>query len=178
MCNMPDDEHVMMLCDACGSAYHTYCLTPPLEKVPAGEWVCPSCQKAGISVREVLQTRAGRTATVKRNTDNLFPDAEKKAKIQLAKAFDGCLIPQKSATKRGGIKHQYGVLAYRGAGAKPEFLVRYDDDTEELLTLRAVTLRKPLPRGSRRPEPAAQPVTCTCHGKAHAAHYLLDAVLL
>ena len=108
-CNMPDDEQLMLLCDACGTAYHTYCLIPPLDRVPPGEWVCPPCQKAGITVKIVMQTRAGRNTTT-RNTDNLFPDAENKAKIQLARTYDGCLVPHKVCTKRGGIKFQYGTM--------------------------------------------------------------------
>lgn len=32
-----------MLCDDCDSGYHTYCLYPPLDKIPKGEWRCPKC---------------------------------------------------------------------------------------------------------------------------------------
>ncbi len=35
----------MLLCDGaeCERAYHTKCLRPPLDAVPEGDWLCPSC---------------------------------------------------------------------------------------------------------------------------------------
>ncbi|GAA5861482.1 hypothetical protein JCM3774_000265 [Rhodotorula dairenensis] len=30
-------------CEKCEGAYHTGCLTPPIEGVPDGEWFCPTC---------------------------------------------------------------------------------------------------------------------------------------
>ncbi|ESN91986.1 hypothetical protein HELRODRAFT_194466 [Helobdella robusta] len=43
VCDGGDDEPLMLLCDGCDHAYHTYCLMPPLEKVPPGDWMCPRC---------------------------------------------------------------------------------------------------------------------------------------
>jgi histone demethylase JARID1 len=31
-----------MLCDKCDRSYHLYCLDPPLETAPEGEWACPA----------------------------------------------------------------------------------------------------------------------------------------
>ena len=44
-CGSPDDAEVLLLCDGwgCNAAIHTFCLTPPLARVPAGEWYCASC---------------------------------------------------------------------------------------------------------------------------------------
>ena len=42
VCHRPDDEALMLICD-CKAGFHTYCLTPPLDAVPEGEWRCPSC---------------------------------------------------------------------------------------------------------------------------------------
>lgn len=33
----------MILCDECDRAYHLFCLTPPLEDVPRGSWICDGC---------------------------------------------------------------------------------------------------------------------------------------
>ena len=33
----------MLLCDECDDPYHIYCLNPPLERIPTGEWRCPQC---------------------------------------------------------------------------------------------------------------------------------------
>ncbi|XP_031503596.1 lysine-specific demethylase JMJ17 isoform X3 [Nymphaea colorata] len=34
---------VMLLCDRCDRGWHLYCLSPPLECVPAGNWYCLEC---------------------------------------------------------------------------------------------------------------------------------------
>ena len=32
------------MCDECEYAYHTFCLDPPLDDVPDGDWYCPHCK--------------------------------------------------------------------------------------------------------------------------------------
>lgn len=39
-CGKGSDEARLLLCDTCDISYHTYCLDPPLEKVPQGGWKC------------------------------------------------------------------------------------------------------------------------------------------
>ncbi|PKA59391.1 putative lysine-specific demethylase JMJ14 [Apostasia shenzhenica] len=34
---------VMLLCDRCDKGWHLYCLSPPLEMVPSGNWYCLEC---------------------------------------------------------------------------------------------------------------------------------------
>lgn len=34
---------VMLLCDRCNKGWHLYCLSPPLERVPSGNWYCLEC---------------------------------------------------------------------------------------------------------------------------------------
>jgi hypothetical protein len=49
ICNMPHDDHVMVLYDSCNRGYHIYCLTPPLTKVPPGIWVCSECSQSEVT---------------------------------------------------------------------------------------------------------------------------------
>ena len=35
--------------DGCEKAYHTQCLSPPLEAVPAGDWCCPCCDDSVVA---------------------------------------------------------------------------------------------------------------------------------
>lgn len=35
----------LLCCDGCCASWHLYCLQPPLQRAPAGEWFCPSCIK-------------------------------------------------------------------------------------------------------------------------------------
>lgn len=43
LCDRPDNESQLLLCDGCDYAFHTYCLVPPLAEVPKGDWSCPRC---------------------------------------------------------------------------------------------------------------------------------------
>ncbi|GBP65125.1 Chromodomain-helicase-DNA-binding protein Mi-2 homolog [Eumeta japonica] len=48
-----------LLLDCCPSAYHRFCLNPPLEEVPDGEWKCPRCSCPPIEgkVHKILTWR-------------------------------------------------------------------------------------------------------------------------
>ena len=39
-CGKSTDEGKLLLCDDCDISYHTYCLQPPLDQVPKGNWKC------------------------------------------------------------------------------------------------------------------------------------------
>eukprot|EP00469_Lotharella_globosa_P006600 CAMPEP_0167784234 /NCGR_PEP_ID=MMETSP0111_2-20121227/7523_1 /TAXON_ID=91324 /ORGANISM="Lotharella globosa, Strain CCCM811" /LENGTH=900 /DNA_ID=CAMNT_0007675281 /DNA_START=303 /DNA_END=3005 /DNA_ORIENTATION=- len=47
VCHETINEHIMLLCDSCDEPFHTYCLDPPLESLPATEeiWLCKKCVK-------------------------------------------------------------------------------------------------------------------------------------
>ncbi|TPP61401.1 putative Zinc finger protein [Fasciola gigantica] len=46
ICRHKSDDDNLLLCDGCNKAFHLYCLRPPLRRVPAGDWFCPSCRPA------------------------------------------------------------------------------------------------------------------------------------
>lgn len=41
VCNSSDREDVLLLCDGCDAAYHTYCIG--LDDIPSGGWYCMEC---------------------------------------------------------------------------------------------------------------------------------------
>uniref|UniRef100_A0A669B098 [histone H3]-trimethyl-L-lysine(4) demethylase n=1 Tax=Oreochromis niloticus TaxID=8128 RepID=A0A669B098_ORENI len=43
VCGRGDEEDRLLLCDGCDDSYHTFCLVPPLQDVPKGDWRCPKC---------------------------------------------------------------------------------------------------------------------------------------
>ncbi|POM65591.1 Hypothetical protein PHPALM_18665 [Phytophthora palmivora] len=44
VCKSSVRENEIILCDDCNAEYHTFCLDPPLSKVPEGTWYCPKCR--------------------------------------------------------------------------------------------------------------------------------------
>uniref|UniRef100_A0A7E4WBJ9 PHD-type domain-containing protein n=1 Tax=Panagrellus redivivus TaxID=6233 RepID=A0A7E4WBJ9_PANRE len=45
-CEASTHWEVLLLCDMCDSAWHTFCLKPRLWYVPDDDWFCPMCQHA------------------------------------------------------------------------------------------------------------------------------------
>ena len=41
VCRKPTEADVMLVCSRCQAGYHTFCLDPPLQAVPEGDWFCP-----------------------------------------------------------------------------------------------------------------------------------------
>lgn len=44
LCKGGHHEEKIILCDRCDRGCHLFCLSPPLEQVPEGEWLCPLCK--------------------------------------------------------------------------------------------------------------------------------------
>lgn len=40
VCRRDEDHANLLLCEACNDEYHTYCLSPPLQEVPEGDFFC------------------------------------------------------------------------------------------------------------------------------------------
>lgn len=43
-CHQDDDHANLLLCEGCNDEYHIYCLDPPLESVPDGDFYCENCK--------------------------------------------------------------------------------------------------------------------------------------
>lgn len=43
LCGFARGAATMLVCDQCSRGWHMGCLTPPLEMVPDGDWLCPHC---------------------------------------------------------------------------------------------------------------------------------------
>lgn len=42
----PGEDSMMLVCEACDKGYHTFCMEPAIEGVPADSWKCKVCPAA------------------------------------------------------------------------------------------------------------------------------------
>jgi len=58
-CKVCNDGGELLCCDSCPSAYHTFCLNPPLKDVPEEEWMCPRCSAQPLKgkIQKILTWR-------------------------------------------------------------------------------------------------------------------------
>lgn len=58
-CRICKDGGELLCCDSCPSAYHTFCLNPPLYDIPDGDWRCPrcSCPTLPYKIQRILTWR-------------------------------------------------------------------------------------------------------------------------
>ncbi|KAK7794704.1 hypothetical protein R5R35_008025 [Gryllus longicercus] len=58
-CRVCKDGGELLCCDSCPSAYHTFCLNPPLTDIPDGDWKCPRCSAKALpgKVAKILTWR-------------------------------------------------------------------------------------------------------------------------
>eukprot|EP00037_Helgoeca_nana_P019925 m.196263 g.196263 ORF g.196263 m.196263 type:complete len:1521 (+) comp25055_c0_seq1:193-4755(+) len=50
LCAKCTDGGDLLCCDTCPLSYHGFCLDPPLDTVPTGEWRCPACKNMADTV--------------------------------------------------------------------------------------------------------------------------------
>ncbi|TPX36268.1 hypothetical protein SmJEL517_g01663 [Synchytrium microbalum] len=43
-CRSGQSEDLLFFCDSCLRGYHTFCVFPPLDEVPTGDWFCNTCK--------------------------------------------------------------------------------------------------------------------------------------
>ena len=41
LCGRAQGGATMILCNVCSIGWHMKCLTPPLDQIPIGQWICP-----------------------------------------------------------------------------------------------------------------------------------------
>ena len=163
VCGFPDDDAVMILCDSCGTGWHSYCLSPPLEKVPFREvWICPNCTDNGITKDDVQyqgkepgkepSQRGGRGRGRGKKAAAPKPPPKRKVDAVAAESFVGRLVRRLFTDSSGESHDKWGVVHFRGDQHAPNYVeIRYDDGTEEVTTTRGLRALRPLPTGTPRP---------------------------
>ncbi|KAL7485060.1 hypothetical protein ACHAW6_010688 [Cyclotella cf. meneghiniana] len=75
-----------ILCDKCDQEYHTFCLSPPMKKLPDEEveWLCPACID-DEKKKKSADARKAAAAAKKAEEDRRKADFEEKRQIQVDK---------------------------------------------------------------------------------------------
>jgi hypothetical protein len=47
----------LLCCERCPSAWHPYCLNPPLYELPTGSWLCPLCDESRTLLKPLLLSK-------------------------------------------------------------------------------------------------------------------------
>ena len=153
ICQFPNDEDLMLICDGCGTGWHTFCITPPLSEVPDGKWVCPRCESNGLTASQLEQ----RPSTVpqrhrRERSDTIFPDRLMRSRDKAAARYHNYQIARVTGKLRSSAKVEWGTLQFNGAEARPQyFTARYPSGFEEQLSTTALLKRRHLPPGSPTP---------------------------
>jgi len=120
VCRSMDEDGKMILCDGCGTGWHTMCLDPPLEAVPRGDWLCPRCIHYGVNVADLKAMRTRQKAEpgplLRGRPVRIFRDAVARRRIQELQAFQGRTGACKEQHGRRTIT-KLGVVHYEGARA-------------------------------------------------------------
>ncbi|ESO88865.1 hypothetical protein LOTGIDRAFT_165279, partial [Lottia gigantea] len=58
-CRVCKDGGELLCCDQCPSAYHPFCINPPIKNIPNGDWQCPRCSAEPLKgkVQKILTWR-------------------------------------------------------------------------------------------------------------------------
>lgn len=152
-CGSTGREEVLLLCDHCGEGHHTYCLEPPLDAVPEGVWLCPTCVATGITPQlvEQQQDEWEQQQREQRRQERVTPT------IRQAIALDGRWVRHHQPGAKGWRGQiSYGQLSFKGCepgGGQPRLTVGYQDGHQEEITVRGVKTkyRQLLPEGEQPP---------------------------
>jgi hypothetical protein len=124
-------QNPVVLCDVCDTGWHIKCLATPLDEVPAGNWMCPSCTNAGVSQQQ-LQSKVEERELRKQldgKSPQLYPDKAMRGRDAAAQQLHGRLILQNfvdPATQQ--LRPYWGRLHYMGQQRRPDYFdVHFED---------------------------------------------------
>ena len=132
----------MILCDGCNTGWHTFCLEPPLGRVPSGTWLCQACKQLGVKPPaeptpqpEQEQQSQQPAATASKR---LFVSKSTRVVDARAESLHGSTVER--TFKRGHAQAGQSVsgqLSFRGAQYRPYYFeVTYANGHKEYMTFR------------------------------------------
>ncbi|XP_024084977.1 chromodomain-helicase-DNA-binding protein Mi-2 homolog isoform X4 [Cimex lectularius] len=85
-CRVCKDGGELLCCDSCPSAYHTFCLNPPLTDIPDGDWKCPRCSAKPLRGK-VSKILTWRWVESKTKEEDLPESARKRPRPRMREYF-------------------------------------------------------------------------------------------
>jgi hypothetical protein len=143
VCRSPYDDARMLLCSNCATGWHTYCLTPRLNSIPAGTWLCPYCVSTGVdpiavAAREA-QNEEQRQAAVHHIDDQRMFNKQHRRMLAEAESLHGRYIIYPFPGPRKSKVPTWGLVHYKGPKFYPRCLrVHYPGGQHFDVTLRSV----------------------------------------
>ena len=120
VCAFMDEEDKMLLCDGCGTGWHTMCIQPPLQSIPKEEWLCPRCVKDGVTLADLRIKRAQQNPVpgpmLRGRPVPIFQDADSRRREQEHRAFEGRKVVIKEKHGRQETS-KLGTVKYKGPGS-------------------------------------------------------------
>jgi PHD-finger len=115
----------MLLCDGCNLGFHTFCLAEPLEEVPQGLWICPSCLTAGVTEEQIIARRAKYIPSERSRPNIELPSESRRQRARkLVNEWHGKAVRQ---TTRKGTK--YGRVEFTDVSSEKWFRIHWSDGT-------------------------------------------------
>ncbi|KAF7260202.1 hypothetical protein EG68_03654 [Paragonimus skrjabini miyazakii] len=135
ICRHKSDDDNLLLCDGCNRAFHLYCLRPPLRRVPAGDWFCPSCRPVSKDLeRRRREERLARSKR-RRRDEASSADEQESNKSPVAETdedsasehADSRRIPRKPSTRRSNVPtHRHESQPPRFSSTRSKSLFKHD----------------------------------------------------
>ncbi|CAG8674335.1 18696_t:CDS:2, partial [Acaulospora morrowiae] len=91
-CERKVDPAHILLCDGnCGNGYHTYCLKPPIDEIPSGNWYCDKCRS--LNAKQVESESSGsKGKEVVSTSDEIQVPLERNDSLGLSQPMSGIVI--------------------------------------------------------------------------------------
>lgn len=95
ICRIVQDEDLTVLCDGdgCNKEVHLYCLAPPLQQIPDGQWFCDTCCPRGTTAVLTAYFRQHDDAKARFFADAPDPESASGAYDAFCDILGGSLTP-------------------------------------------------------------------------------------
>jgi transposase InsO family protein len=120
-----DHRHwdLMLLCDNCDSGWHTFCLSPPLDHVPEGDWLCPDCETHGVTLEELAAKRSRYKPDERSRPALELPARSRQAKANaLATEWHNAIVKHKHHKR-----YRFGRVSFQGVLSPQWFRIDWQD---------------------------------------------------